>query len=323
MVSVVISLYNKAFYIDRALKSVLAQSVQDFEIIVVDDGSTDHGAEIVRRYMNRDYRIRLIRQENKGVSIARNRGITEAKSELIAFLDADDEWKSNFLETILRLYNRFPRCGAFATAYEIVYSDGHCKKPNFFGKCEKKWEGVVFDYFKQSQHAGLCHTSSVAIPKKVFSHVGLFPPGEPLGEDLDMWARIALKFPIAFSTKICARYNMGDSMSLKMAEIKFLRRNRPVVRTLKKAIIDGNVKLIDKEDVKNYLAIRQLLDSRICLIHGKDRKMARKMLLSVHSKNKKIKILFFLNFFYTFLPKTMINFLFKLKREYYEYLRNA
>ena len=100
-VSVVIPLYNKAPYIDRALRSVLAQTFQDFEVIIVDDGSTDGGAKIVKS--TTDKRIKLIQQKNSGVSAARNRGIQESKSKLIAFLDADDEWKSRFLEVILRL----------------------------------------------------------------------------------------------------------------------------------------------------------------------------------------------------------------------------
>ncbi|NLB79493.1 MAG: glycosyltransferase family 2 protein, partial [Clostridiaceae bacterium] len=116
-VSVVIPLYNKAPYIMRSLRSVLAQSYQNFEIVVVDDGSTDGGGDIVLSVG--DPCIRLIRQENGGVSAARNRGIQEAKADLIAFLDADDEWKPSFLELILDMYSNYPDAGLYGTCYEF------------------------------------------------------------------------------------------------------------------------------------------------------------------------------------------------------------
>jgi len=94
-------LYNMEKSIGRTLKSILMQTLQDFEVIVVDDGSTDDGAREVSKFD--DPRICLIRQENQGVSAARSRGIREARSDLVAFLDADDEWLPTFLETILRL----------------------------------------------------------------------------------------------------------------------------------------------------------------------------------------------------------------------------
>ncbi len=105
-VSVVIPLYNKGLYIARALNSVLAQTFQDFEVILVDDGSTDDGAEVIGGVD--DPRIQLIQQENLGVSAARNRGIEAARAELVAFLDADDEWLPCFLSKIIDLSDKYP-----------------------------------------------------------------------------------------------------------------------------------------------------------------------------------------------------------------------
>ena len=118
MVSVIIPLYNGAAYIERSIRSVLNQTFQEFEIIVVDDGSTDDGSQRVATFNLPS--IRLVRQPNGGVSTARNTGIREARYGLVAFLDADDEWMPDHLETIIRLYHTFPQCGVFGTSYYFL-----------------------------------------------------------------------------------------------------------------------------------------------------------------------------------------------------------
>ncbi len=120
--SVIIPLYNKATTVERAIRSVLKQTVQDFEIIVVNDGSTDRGPIVVSAI--NDPRIRLIHQSNAGVSAARNRGIAESKYDLIAFLDADDEWLPEFLETIHQLVRLHPNCVVYAPRYLFGLPDG-------------------------------------------------------------------------------------------------------------------------------------------------------------------------------------------------------
>lgn len=204
-ISVVIPLYNKAAHIHRAIQSVLDQTVKDFELIVVDDGSTDGGADVVKSII--DPRIRIISQVNAGVSAARNRGIEESRTEIVAFLDADDEWKPTFLEAVLRLARQFPKCGVFGTGWEIVSADGRRKLPRFEALPERPWEGIVPNYFRclLGPNAPLW-TSAIAVPRKTFQTVGLFPEGERIGEDQDMWFRIALKLPIAFSTGVEAVY---------------------------------------------------------------------------------------------------------------------
>ena len=124
-ISVVIPLYNKARYVVRAVNSVLSQSYNDFELIIVNDGSTDGGERLISDI--KDPRLHLVNQSNAGVSAARNRGINEAAADHIAFLDADDEWKKGFLESMLNLHSKHPNAGLFASAYEI-----------FFPKIEKK-----------------------------------------------------------------------------------------------------------------------------------------------------------------------------------------
>jgi glycosyltransferase involved in cell wall biosynthesis len=114
-VSVIIPLYNKAAYVERALASVAAQTFTDFEVIVVDDGSTDEGPKTVADFS--DPRVRLIRQDNMGPGAARNRGLREATGELIAFLDADDEWLPDYLAEGVRLLDENPEAATVTSGY--------------------------------------------------------------------------------------------------------------------------------------------------------------------------------------------------------------
>ena len=204
--TVVIPLYNKERHIGRAIKSVLNQTYQKFEIIVIDDGSTDNSVNEVIKIKDKDDRIRLIKQENRGVSSARNRGIDSAKYDYIGFLDADDVWKPNFLESIKKLIEEYPKAGAYATAYEMKKENGKIIPSVNFYSFEEKWHGIIDDYFKYAIKAPLISASSVVIPKVVFTEIGQFPVDIKRGEDLDMWRRIALKYDIVYLNEICAIY---------------------------------------------------------------------------------------------------------------------
>ena len=115
-VSIAITLYQKGATIARAIQSALGQTMPDFEIVVVDDGSTDGGPEAAAGI--KDPRLRLVRQENRGVGGARNRCLMECRADLLAFLDADDEYQPDFLETVLDLHKRHPEAGMFCTSFE-------------------------------------------------------------------------------------------------------------------------------------------------------------------------------------------------------------
>jgi len=279
-VSVVIPLYNKGPYIARALNSVLAQTFQDFEVIVVDDGSTDGGPAVVRGFD--DCRIQKIQQENQGASAARNRGIEAARAELIAFLDADDEWLAEFLETVMRLRRKFPEAGAYATAFMKKFSNGVYQKQTFSGIPQSDWEGIIPSYFRSCASGELpVRSSNVAIPKAVFFDVGMFPVREWWGEDTDMWGRVALKYPIGFSSEYCAVYNLGATNricnSLKIAEI------HPFVRTALQAIESNNVSGSILPDLKQYITREALQTAHINLKAGRP-DLARKNLLQCPQK---------------------------------------
>ena len=212
MISIVIPLYNKENTIARALDTVLAQTYQDFEVVVVDDGSTDGGAAVVEQYA--DLRIRLIRQANAGVSAARNKGIAEAKGEYVAFLDADDEWMPEFLEEIVTLQQEFPECKAQATNY--TFNSYGVKSPTILRKIPFQGErGVLTNYFEVAccSHPPVC-SICVCIQRTLLQNIGGFPLGIRSGEDLLTWARTAVRTQWAYSMKTLAQYNL-DQLSFK------------------------------------------------------------------------------------------------------------
>jgi len=195
-ISVVIPLYNKEKEVWRAVSSVLSQTITDFEVIVINDGSTDKGPEIAKSF--NDPRMRVIDQANAGVSEARNRGITEAQADLIAFLDADDEWAPDFLETIIRLRCKSPLCEVFATNYIFCRANNYRRPTIIRGLPQGFKEGILKDYFiVASQSDPPLWTSAVAVTKKALEVIGGFPAGVVAGEDLLTWAKLAVRYNIA------------------------------------------------------------------------------------------------------------------------------
>lgn len=201
--SVVIPLYNKEHYIEKTLKSVLEQTFCDFEILVIDDGSSDNSLMTARKVVSD--KIRIIEQKNQGVSVARNTGIQNAKGEYIAFLDADDEWKNNYLETINELTNSYPQSDIYVTAYAVQMGNG---KVNLSTRLEPE-KGCLESYWLTlAKGYDFVWTSATTIRREALIAAGCFKPGEKIGQDLDMWARVAKNNPkVAYSSKICVDYN--------------------------------------------------------------------------------------------------------------------
>jgi glycosyltransferase involved in cell wall biosynthesis len=196
-ISVVIPLYNKKATIARALESVKCQTVQPREIIVVDDGSTDGSSEVVELLGIRG--LRLIHQENAGVSAARNKGVREAVSEWIAFLDADDEWMAEYLEELSILYDEFPHSGVLATAYYFGTHRGEIQPLELNGLTFKR-VGIMTNYFEvAARSAPPLWSSAVCVRKSALMKIGCFPEGVRSGEDLLTWARLAAHYDIAYS----------------------------------------------------------------------------------------------------------------------------
>ena len=206
-ISVVIPLYNKQNAIAATLQSVLAQTYTNYEIIVVDDGSTDGSAEVAEATLLASrlspLAFRLIRKSNGGVSSARNRGIQEAKYDYIALLDGDDLWDEHYLEEQVKLIEDFPEAKMWGVNYAFV-KYGITTKYNQ-GLVEG-FRGYVKKYF-ETKHGDLYCSSSVVIRKDAFEITGCFDERIAYSEDLDMWYRIILHYPVVFYDKVLAFYN--------------------------------------------------------------------------------------------------------------------
>lgn len=309
--SVVIPLYNKARFIKRALDSVLMQTRRDYEIIVVDDGSTDQGPKIVEQCS--DLRIKLIRQKNGGVSAARNTGIEAAEGEYIAFLDADDVWNPHYLEVIGTLVEQYPEAGAYATAYEIMKPDGKIIYPKYRSIPPSPWQGLLSHYFRSALGPPPVWTSATTVPQKIFQTVGGFRVGVRIGQDLDMWGRIALAYPIAFSSKIGASYCKEDDHHIKRAEYYFTNPEPAFVSSARAAIDQGKVKSADRSDLHEYCAKLQIGAGCECLLDGRNPAIARKILATTSPRSLHLKLKKYRAILQTYLPDPFVRFSIRMK----------
>ena len=186
--SVVIPLFNKQDSIARAVKSVLGQTYKDFELIVVDDGSTDNSLAVLNG--NTDYRLNIISQENQGVSAARNRGVAESDSGYICFLDADDEWHPEFLYEISILLQEEPDCALYITACHEINEKGLVKPGLLSSAPESK--GLIDNFYHLfREYPLLINSSNVCVNRDYFLKAGGFPEGIRYGEDIYLWLILA------------------------------------------------------------------------------------------------------------------------------------
>ena len=200
--SVIVPLYNKGPYLSKALASVIAQTFRDFELIVVDDGSTDHSFQVAQSVLqDADVKHQLIRQANAGVSTARNNGVKAASGDYICFLDADDWWAPSFLERMDWLIHEYPDAGIYGTNYYVVKNGRQricvtTAQTGYINYCRTYAEKLQMPLW----------TGAVSIPRPVFRETGGFKPHLKLGEDFDLWIRIALSHKVAFLDEPLAYY---------------------------------------------------------------------------------------------------------------------
>ncbi len=186
LVSVILPTYNRAWSLREAVDSVLSQKGIDFELIVVDDGSTDGTGELLAEYAGR---LRCIRQENRGVSAARNRGISDSEGELIALIDSDDRWLPGKLAAQVAFFEAHPEALICQTE-EIWIRKGVRVNP------KRHHQKPAGDIFEASCHLCLVSPSAVMIRRVLFDRVGLFDETLPACEDYDLWLRVAHRYPV-------------------------------------------------------------------------------------------------------------------------------
>ena len=202
-VSVIIPTYNGEKYIREAIDSVLAQSYEDFEIVVVDDGSADNTKEVLDKY---EAQIKYIYQENQGRSAARNRGVKESTGEYIAFLDADDLWEVDKLMLQMAYFEKNSNLG-------LIYSDALSVRdrevlvPSLFRE-RRPYAGRCFD---KLLYENFIPTQTVIVKKMVFEAVGGFDESIEVSEDYDLWLKILKKYEISYIDKVLARYRLHNN----------------------------------------------------------------------------------------------------------------
>lgn len=206
MISIIIPLYNKEKSIVSTLQSVYEQTYTDYEVVIVNDGSTDNSLNVVYDFSSRmddgNLKLRIISQTNAGVSAARNRGVKEAKGEYVAFLDGDDIWMPTFLEEAMRLIKDYHGASIYGLGLGKKYQGKYYLAPEFV---PTNFRGVVKDLWRD-HNAMLAWTSSSTIcPRELVLKT---PANEKLthGEDLDQWLRLMLQGDVVFYNKTLAFY---------------------------------------------------------------------------------------------------------------------
>lgn len=298
--SVVIPAYNKAELIGEAIESVLTQTVKDFEIVVVNDGSSDDLDSVIEKYTG----IKYIKQPNGGVSVARNTGIEASNGEFICFLDADDKWLPNHLEIISKMMEKYPEEHYFVTSHINTYPDG---KTTGSSDCMDGFEDdfVCDNLFKllNERSDGIINTNSICIRKEIIVNNSVyFEPKERIGEDTDMWFRLALYCPVVISKRETTIYRREYSTATKVTSNTFnWIFSRRIEEILKMDISDEIkcecVKLLDRY---------KMTCSRDYLLQ-KNRKGAKEILNKVKYKTKK----YYISKFFCYLPYSLFKFIYK------------
>jgi glycosyltransferase involved in cell wall biosynthesis len=255
LVSVIIPTCNRGWVVRDAIDSVLGQTFADFELIVVDDGSTDETSQILEAYAGR---LRVIRQANQGVSAARNRGIDIASGSLIALLDSDDIWLPEKLDVQVAFFKN-NTAALICQTEEIWIRNGLRVNP---GKRHRKPSGMIFE---RSLELCLVSPSAVMVRRELFEEVGRFDESLPACEDYDLWLRVACRFPVHLIDKplTVKRGGHADQLSRQPALDKFR------IRSLVKLIEAGRLAPAQRDAAVIALRKKCAVYANGCLKRGR------------------------------------------------------
>ncbi|MFZ0134269.1 MAG: glycosyltransferase [Desulfobacterales bacterium] len=261
LTSVIIPTYNRAWSVRDAIDSVLGQRSADFELIVVDDGSTDGTTRILEAYGDR---LRVIRQERSGVSAARNRGIADSSGVLIALLDSDDLWLPDKLAVQVDFFHKNP-AALICQTEEIWIRNGLRVNP---GKKHRKASGMIFE---RSLELCLVSPSAVMVRRDLFDIVGLFDERLPACEDYDLWLRVGSRFPVHLIDRplIVKRGGHADQLSRQPS----LDRYR--IQSLQKLIEAGRLRPSQRDAAVITLRKKCAVYANGCLKRGRLAEAAR------------------------------------------------
>lgn len=258
MISIIIPTYNRYSFLDKAIQSVLKQSYEDFELLIVDDGSNDGSDKLIQSFL--DKRVRCFYQENRGVSAARNKGIIESRGDIIAFLDSDDWWKNKKLEKQLDLM-KSSSC-LISHTQELWYRRGKILNQ------KKKHEKLAGDLFAKSLEMCSIGASTVMMTRSLFNEVGLFDETLPACEDYDLWLRITRKYPVYLLDEVLTVKDGGrpDQLSQK-TPMPDRFRIRSICKLLKSNGLSEEQRVLAKEALKKKCGIF----IKGCRKHGREK----------------------------------------------------
>jgi glycosyltransferase involved in cell wall biosynthesis len=299
--SVVIPLYNKEKEIKDTISSVLNQSYPADEIIVVNDGSTDNSLKVVQE--NFANKVKIITQQNQGVSVARNSGIEESKNEYICFLDADDLWERDFLKEIKYLIENYPDAIFYSTSHKMIDENGNIIYPKI-----PKIKGYIENFFKVfKNNYGLINSSSVCVKKNVFQEIQ-FPEVEKRGEDLCVWLELSLKGKLAFSPKPLSIYKLNATN--RSGEI----HKEPIIPAHLKWFCKNREKL---KNTKYYEDIKKFIHSNIMVnAYGMALERNKKNVACIINYMKANHDYFYLALYPAlWMPLRILNFVRKIRRK--------